>query len=279
MNLLRSLVFCAAATLMGATISHAQVDPWEFEVYPYATLPRGMGEVETLNAIVANGHREPGVGTANGTFSSDRQWYNATEFTYGITDRIEAAAYVTFAQPNGHALQWSGNKFRLRGRLFDPGVLPVDVGWYLELETHKTPQFDDASRELEFRPILEKDFGSVSVMVNPKFEKVLAGAGRHQGVEFGYAVGIQYRLNRRFSPGLEFYGGSGLIDQPDPLREQQHYLFPTVWGELPGGLEYNIGIGYGLTRGSDHVIFKVNLELERYVGALLHASPERAWFY
>ncbi|OIR01502.1 hypothetical protein GALL_164030 [mine drainage metagenome] len=92
-------------------------------------------------------------------------------------------------------------------------------------------------------------------------------------------MGIQNRLNRRFSPGLEFDGGSGLIDHPDPLREQQHYLFPTVWGELPGGLEYNIGRGYGLTRGSDHVIFKVNLKLERYVGALVRASPDHAWLF
>jgi hypothetical protein len=27
------------------------------------------------------------------------------------------------------------------------------------------------------------------------------------------------------------------------------------------------------------VIFKLNIELERWVGALLHPSPERAWVY
>ena len=265
--------------LLLATRAIAQVDPWEFEVYPYATTPRGMGELETSNAVVTSGHADPGEGTSHGTFASDKLWYNAYEFTYGLTDRIEAAAYVTFAQPNGRPLQWSGNKFRLRGRLFDEDVLPVNVGWYAEIETHKTPQFDDAKTELELRPILEKDFGPVSVMLNPKFEKVAAGEGRHQGLEFGYAAGVQYRYSRRFSPGLEFYGGSGLIDQLDPLRDQQHYVFPTVWGELPGGIEYNVGLGYGLTRGSDRVIFKINLELERFVGALFKASPEKAWFY
>ncbi len=275
----RILIPCVAIAILGAICAHAQVDPWEFEVYPYATTPRGMGELETTNAIVTHGHQEPTVGTAKGTFASDRQWYNAYEVTYGLTDRIEVAAYVTLAQPNGHSLQWSGNKFRLRGRLFDPGVLPFDLGWYAEIETHKTPQFDDASREFEFRPIIEKDFDSVSLFVNPKFEKVLAGAGRHQGVEFGYAVGLQYRWNRRFSPGLEFYGGAGLIDQLDPLRDQQHYVFPTIWGELPGGLEYNVGLGFGLTRGSDPVIFKVNLELERYVGALFKKAPSESWFF
>ncbi len=246
----------------------AQVDPWEFEVYPYATTPRGMAELETDNAVVTGGHDAGGEGTAQGEFASDKMWYNAYEFTYGLTDRIEAAAYLTMAQPNGDRFQWAGDKLRLRGRLFDEDVLPVNVGWYAELEWHRTPQFDDAATELELRPILEKDFGRLTLTANPKIEKVMSGVGRGAGFEFGYAAAVQYRWTRSLSPGLEFYGGAGLIDQLDPVGAQQHYVLPTVWGELPGGLEYNVGVGYGLTRGSDRVIFKFNLELERFVGAL-----------
>jgi hypothetical protein len=39
-------------------------------------------------------------------------------------------------------------------------------------------------------------------------------------------------------------------------------------GELPRGIEYNVGPGIGLTRGSDRVIVKFNLELEQFVGSL-----------
>jgi hypothetical protein len=275
---LRIAVPFLALIALGARCA-AQVDPWEFEVYPYATEPRGMAELETDNAVVASGHGEGGDGTAQGTIPSQHRWYNAYELTYGLTDRIEAAAYVTLSQPNGGPLQGAGEKFRLRGRLFDPGVLPVDLGWYAELERHRTPQFDDAAAELELRPILEKDIGAVSVLVNPVFEKVLSGVGRGAGFEFGYSAAVQYRLSRRISPGVEFYGGSGLIDQTDPLRDQQHYVFPTVWGELPGGIEYNIGVGFGLTRGSDRAIVKVNFELERFVGSLFKGSPEGSWFF
>lgn len=257
----------------------AQVDPWEFEVYPYATTPRGMAELETTNAVVSSGHAEAGEGTSVGAFASEHLWYNAYEITYGLTDRIEAALYLNMARPDGRGLRWAGDKFRLRGRLFDEDALPVNIGWYAELEWHKTPQFDDAARELELRPILEKDLGRLAIMLNPKFEKVLAGAGHHQGFEFGYVAGLQYRWTRRLSPGLEFYGGTGLIDNPDHASDQQHYIFPTVWGELPGGLEYNIGVGCGLTRGSDHVILKINLELERFVGALFPPSSDGGWFF
>jgi len=257
----------------------AQLDPWEFEVYPYSTNPRGIAEFETDNAAVVEGHAAGGEGTASGTLRSQGMWYNSYEVTYGLTDRVEAALYLNMAEPAGGGLQWAGDKFRLRGRLFEQETLPVDVGWYVELEWHKTPQYDDAVRELEFRPILEKDLGRFSVMANPKFEKVLAGVGHDQGVEFGYVAGMYYRWARSLSPGLEFYGGAGLIDHADPVGQQQHYLFPVVWGELPRGLEYNFGLGFGLTRGSDHLIVKFNLELERFVGAILRAPPDGGWFF
>jgi hypothetical protein len=206
-------------------------------------------------------------------------WYNAYEFTYGLTDRIEAAAYLTMAEPSSRAFQWAGEKFRLRGRLFDEDVLPVNLGWYAELEWHRTPQFDDASREFELRPIIEKDLGAFSILVNPKFEKVLAGVGKGQGVEFGYVAAVYSRWTRGLSPGLELYGGTGLIDRPDPAAGQQHYIFPVVRGELPEGIEYNFGVGWGLTRGSDRLIVKFNLELERFVGAIFKRSTDRGWFF
>ena len=257
----------------------AGVDPWEFEVYPYATESRGVIEVATDNAVVANGHSHGGEGTAKGTFRSQGIWYNQYELTYGLTDRIEAAVYLDMAQVAGHGYWYAGSKYRLRGRLFDPDALPVDLGWYAELEWHKTPQFDDADLEAEFRPIIEKDFGRLAIIADPAFEKPLVGAGNNQGFEFGYAAAAYYRWRRYLSPGLEFYGAIGLIDDNDPLHEQQHYVFPVLWGALPHGIAYNVGPGIGLTRGSDHVIVKFNIDIERFVGAIFGQSSEHGWFF
>jgi hypothetical protein len=260
--------------------AYAQVDPWEFEVYPYATEGRGMLELETDNSVVANGHNQPGTGTSVGEFKSQGMWYNQYELTYGLTDRIEAAAYLNMALPSGAGYRYAGSKYRLRGQLFNQGEMPVDLGWYLELEWHKTPQFDDSELELEMRPIIQKDIGRFSLVLNPKFEKaIFVGPSKNKGFEFGYANGMYYRWMRYLSPGLEFYGGVGLIDDNDPLDEQQHYVFPVLWGTLPNGIEYSVGPGFGLTRGSDHVIVKFNLELERFVGALFGASSDSGWFF
>jgi len=254
----------------------AQVDPWEFEVYPAQTLGRGMVELETLNSVVADGHQDGGEGTSAGDVPSARMYRTALELTYGLTDRVEAAAYLNLAHPNGGTLQYAGSKFRLRGSLFEQGELPVDLGWYAELEWHKTPQFDDQDLELELRPILSKDLGRFSLVLNPKVEKVLIGPDLKRSWEFGYVGGIYYRALRWLSPGVEFYGGIGPITNNEPLSEQQHYIFPVLRGELPGGVEYSVGPGFGLTRGSDHVLVKFNLELERFVGALFAPPPATA---
>ncbi len=275
-----AVLFLALGTLLCAPRAAAQVDPWEFEVYPYATEQRGVTELEMDNAVVANGHNQGANGTASGTFPSQGIWYNQYELTYGLTDRIEAAAYLNMAQVSGHGYWYAGSKYRLRGRLFDEGTLPVDLGWYLELEWHKTPQFDDDPLELEMRPIIEKDIGGFSIMLDPQFEKpIFTGPDKNKGFKFGYANGIYYRWMRYFSPGVEFYGAVGSIDDNDPISAQQHYIFPVIWGELPHGIEYNFGPGFGLTRGSDHVIMKFNVELEHFVGAILGQSSDSGWFF
>jgi hypothetical protein len=266
--ILRGIIFAAALVLIAANAS-AQVDPFEFEVYPYQTVGKGVAEFESLNSFVPSGHNHGDAGTSSGDLPSNAMYRTAFEITYGLTDRVEGAAYLNLAHPNAESLQYAGSKFRLRGSLFEQGELPIDFGWYLEMEWHRTPQFDDNQLELELRPIVEKDFKKFEIALNPIFEKaVFVGPNKNKGFEFGYAAGIYYDWMRSLSPGFEFYGAVGLIDDNDPLHQQQHYIFPVVKGELPGDIEYNVGPGIGLTRGSDRVIVKLNLEFEHFIGAL-----------
>ena len=264
----KTIALALLTGLLAAGEARAQVDPFEFEVYGHQTVGRGVAELESLNSYVPKGHAREDAGLSSGEKASDLMYRTAFELTYGLTDKIEAAAYLNLAHPNGQSFQYAGSKYRLRGSLFEQGELPVDLGWYVELDWHKRPQFDGTELELEWKAIVEKDFGRLQVLVNPIFEKALTGEAQSEGVEFGYASGIYYDVWRPLSPGVEFYGGIGLIDGIDPPTEQQHYVFPVFRGVLPGGIEYNFGAGFGLTRGSDQVVTKVNLEFERFIGAL-----------
>jgi hypothetical protein len=262
----RSLViFLTVAALIALPALPAlALNPFEFEVYPYATEGPGVVELEWLQSFVPKGHAAADQDTA----ASNHIYRSSFELTYGLTDRIEAAAYLDLGKPSGDSVSYAGSRYRLRGRLFEQGELPVDLGWYAELEWRKRPRFGDQDLEADLRPIIERDFGRFSLELNPIFEKALVGPGQNKGFEFSYAAKLAWRWRERLSPGVEFYGDIGHIDDSDPLTRQQHYVFPVVDLRLPHNLALNLGVGVGLTRGSDQVITKVNLELEHFVGAL-----------
>jgi len=111
-------IFFVAALLLVASDAAAQVDPFEFEVYPYQTVGKGMVELESLNSFVPSGHSHGDAGTSSGDFASHAMYRTAFEFTYGLTDHLEGAAYLNLAHPNADSFQYAGSKFRLRGTLF-----------------------------------------------------------------------------------------------------------------------------------------------------------------
>ncbi|HWL88050.1 MAG TPA: hypothetical protein VNO21_19740, partial [Polyangiaceae bacterium] len=104
--------------------------------YSYDTLGEGEIELEQYADVIPLKALNAGSGTP--------QWYGATqfqtEFEYGITDRLELGLYITYAPRASEALvntattiEGTGSKQRLRLRLVDEGVWPVDVALYGEI--------------------------------------------------------------------------------------------------------------------------------------------------
>ena len=60
-------VVCTLAGLLLARRARAQVDPWEFEVYPVQTVGKGVLEVESLNSLQPTATTGD-AGTAAGTY-------------------------------------------------------------------------------------------------------------------------------------------------------------------------------------------------------------------
>ena len=135
------------------------------------------------------------------------------------------------------------------------------------MEVDKTPQFDEAKLELEIRPIIEKDVGASSSSPSRSSRSRSSEPDTSGGFEFGYVAAAYYSLLARLSPGVEVYGGIGLMSNIDPTPTAA-LLFPVLRGYLPYGLEYNFGVGLGMTHGSDQVITKLNIEFEHFIGTL-----------
>ena len=59
--------------------------------------------------------------------------------------------------------------------------------------------------------------------------------------------------------GLEYYGDLGRISHIDPPKKQEHLIFPVVDIDLGPRLEFNLGVGAGLTPATDRLIIKAIL--------------------
>lgn len=248
---------CVLGVLAIARVASA-LNFFELEVYPATTEGQGVHEVSNLTSFVANGRRPTEEETEGEDTRRHRLLRSSFEYEYGLTDRINVAAYVDLEKPNGDDVRYAGVRFRARGGLWDKGQYPVDLGWYFEAEV---PKRGESDLELEFRPLVSRDFGRFSLDLNPSFELPTVAEERRT-LEFNYAARVYYRLSRDFQPGIEFYGDAGQIRRFDPAREQEHYVLPALYGRLFRGFKFAAGPAFGLTRGSDPVLLKLQVEYE-----------------
>jgi hypothetical protein len=72
--------------------AHADLDPFEFQIYPYQTGGKGKLDPQFLGSFVPSGFRDAGHGTsADSTFASQYMTRMAAEFEYGLTRKIDFA--------------------------------------------------------------------------------------------------------------------------------------------------------------------------------------------
>jgi hypothetical protein len=244
------LLVCALAALPTGTAR--ALDFFELEVYPATTEGQGVHEIESLSTFVGNGR---GVDDDE---PRHRLLRTSLEYNYGVTDRIDVAAYLDLQKPNGDDLEYAGSRFRVRGGLWDKGRYALDLGWYLEASV---PHEDDEDLELEFRPIMSRDLGRFSVDLNPIFELPTVGEERRT-VHFNYAARGYYRWSQFLQPGIEIFGDIGEIRNVAASRAQEHYVLPVLYMRLGRRVGLNVGTAFGLTRASDPVIVKLEIEYE-----------------
>lgn len=250
--------------------ANAGIDPFEFQVYGYQTQGKNHLDPELLSSYIVSGHKDDGLGTSP-TFDSQSMMRYAFEFDYGLTDKIDFAYYLNLARPDAQALQYAGSKFRLRGRFAEAGQLPVDLGWYSEIEWWSS-KFNDDQLEAEFMFTMQKDIGNWTIIVNaPDIEKVIVGDNHREVFEVGYRGEVSYQWSDNLRYGLQVYGAPGRVDNLTPTGQQQHYVVPTVHTVLFDALPTSVGLGFGLTEGSDLFFLKANF----HFGLLSGGEKER----
>jgi hypothetical protein len=103
--------------------------------------------------------------------------------------------------------------------------LPLELALVGEFSFQRT-MYEENSKRVQIRPIIEKNIGRLQFDLNPVFERALHGPGVRQGWGFEPAFRVAYGLNERFSPSPEYYSSDGPIPTFLRVEQQIHQIFP-----------------------------------------------------
>jgi hypothetical protein len=250
----KALVWTSVCHLV-ATAAQAQ-DPFEIHVYEYETLRRGEFTFEAHLNYAGRGTK-----TFEGPVAPFQDQFHMTlEMTAGLADNVSLGFMQLNARRPGHSLEYAG--WRLLPHFYAPKSWhwPIDAGLVAEFSFQKTA-YEENSRRVELRPILEKSFGRFQIDFNPVFERALRGPGTHDGWNFEPAARIGYEASMRFTPSVEYYSAWGPLPSFLPVREQFHQILPGGDVKLARNVLWSFGVGMGATSAGNRLIYKSRFEI------------------
>jgi hypothetical protein len=218
--------FAAVATLVSLLVlgSIAEADQRSYVwTYEYLTLARDHAELEYYQTAVTKDRQK----------DSSSDWQQQLELEYGLTDHLDAALYQVFEQKENDQMKYAGYKFRLRYRIAEKNVLPLDVLLYAEHQ-EKT----DANNVFEGKLILAKDIGKLNIAYNQIYKNTYNSGDQ---ADHEYAAGVSYEITPAIRLGVESKGN---------YRTDRYAAGPTLsW--VGGRIWANLGAVYGLNRRTD----------------------------
>jgi hypothetical protein len=247
-----SLPFLSLAVLAALHPAAAQ-DPFEIQVYEYATVPRGRWDLETHVNYTARGIRTFDAGVA----PSEGQTHLTFELTRGITDYFELAGYLVTAHREGANPDLAGWRVRPRFRLPEDW-LPFKFSLSTEFGFPKRI-YEENSVTFELRPILERSFGALQVDLNPVLGKAIRGPASAEFWDFEPGVRLGYTANKTMDLSLEYYGATGQLTHVEPAASQMHQIFPGADINFSPDVVLNVGVGFGLTSAGNTLVYKTRL--------------------
>jgi len=194
----------------------------------------------------------------NGVLPSNHAFHETLEITHGFTPWFETGFYVFSSIQPGRGWEWVGD--HIRPRIAVPTNWNWPVGLSLSTEVgYQQRSYSEDTWTWEIRPIIDKQVGRWYFAFNPALEKSIHGQNSNKGWDFAPAVKIGFDVKKLISAGVEYYGDLGQIGNFASANEQQHQLFPVVDLNFSPDWEFNFGVGFGLTRGTDDLIIKLIL--------------------
>jgi len=225
---------------------------FEVQVFPDEILDRGETEVEFHSVLMPSGTRLP-----DRMVDHNSHLHLSFELAHGWSDRFETGVFLETSPSldDSHAA-FTGFHFRPKFRFSEWQRFPFHVSVSLEYAFVKQPGDEDFRQALAVTPILERHLGAFEMSFNPAFDIALKGPDAGESPVFAPSAKLASRTSRIMWLGVEYYAETGPIKHFEPLSEQHHLVFPTVDIRGKSGWNLNLGVGRGLTGGSEHWVVK-----------------------
>jgi hypothetical protein len=146
----------------------------------------------------------------------------------------------------------------IRPRVSLPERYKFPVGLSLSTEFgYQRARYSADTWTWEIRPIIDKKLGKWYASFNPTVDKSFHGPEQSRGYSFSPNFKVAYDVTKVVTAGFEYYGALGPITGFDPLKDQQQQILPAIDLNLGENWEFNLGVGVGVTRGTDHLLVKM----------------------
>ena len=213
-------------------------ESYEVQIYSSPTLTKNTTIFELHSNISPTGPKN------QSNFSNPL--HETVEITTGLTDNFELGFYL-FNRINDGKFNYMGSHIRPRI------TVPTSWNWYfgtsLSVEGGfiKNPFTNLYDADFEIRPIFDKTLGKNYLSLNP----VVDGSFKTHETSFTPNIKYSYKVNPKYSIGLEYYGVTGNPFRWDSYDVQTHQFYLVTDLFLDNTHEYEFGIGRGTTLSSD----------------------------
>ena len=241
------LLGCLAVLMTTADLVRPAHAVDEIQVYNAEIAAVGQWTIQQHLNYTLRGHKVPDF---PGGLVSNHALNGTPELAYGITDWWELGFYAPFAVSGG---QFLSNGGKIRNLFVTPNADKRNFFYGVNFEiSYETPRFSQTHYALEIRPIVGVRNKEWEFIVNPIVD---IGIGALGEADFAPAARLARNLGEDRFVGIEYYADLGQIGKFLPLSQQSHQIFAVTDFKL-GELDVQLGIGSGLTPGSDRLITK-----------------------
>lgn len=241
-----SAILIAAVTAAGPLRPAQAAD--EIQVYNAEIAAVGQWTVEQHLNYTFTGHTAPDF---PGGLASNHALNGTPEFAYGVAPWWELGFYLPFAVDGGG--RFLSDAAKVRTLFVSPDAAKRDFFYGVNFELgYLTPPFSQSRYGLEIRPIIGVRNSAWEFIVNPIVDLSFGAFGE---TDFAPAARLARNLGDDRFIGVEYYADYGPIGHGLPLAQTSQQLFGVTDFKL-GEIDVELGLGYGLTPGSDRLVAK-----------------------